>query len=103
MEEWYEETDAHIECDVLENYQHYVRSACSLAKEEGDEKNAEFFRGLLKVLLEDVLEAYQKRTKILWQRYEARETVGRESDGTVGVWKWEEEEAVGSGAAEAFG
>ena len=90
-EEWYEETDAHIERDVLENYQQYVRSACSLAKEEDDEESEKFFRGLAEVLMEDVLEAYQKRTRILRQRYEAREMMGRESDGTVAVWKWEKE------------
>ena len=90
-EEWYEETDAHIEHDVLENYQHYVRFTESLAKEEGDEESEKFYRGLGGVLKEDVLEAYEERSKILMQRYEARETVKRESDGTVAVWKWEKE------------
>ena len=94
-EEWYEETDAHIEHDVLENYQHYVRSACSLAKEEGDEEAAGFFMGLGEVLREAVLEAYQTRTRIIKERFERRQQEAQEtkkdSDGTLSVWQWEKE------------
>lgn len=60
-------------------------------KEEGDKESEEFCRGLAEVLKEDVLEAYLTWTRILRQRYEARETVKRESDGTIGVWKREKE------------
>lgn len=67
------------------------------------EKSEEFFRGLAEVLKENAPEAYQARTRILRQTYEAREMVQMGSDGTARMLEvGNREEGVGSGATQAF-